>query len=350
MKSSIAPLLIAALTATTCLFGQVYTPSVGYVTLNLQTGNNFVGFSLQPSQVHQGLVTVNAQDRTRITFSNGPFTDDQFNPAAITANTPSTHVIEVLDQGASQGVNTAIVDTVGASAEIVLQDVLPASVADGSTVRIWKLWTIGDAFGATNSAGLTGGTSVNSADAILIPNGSGGYDQYYYSTGGFAGVGWRRNGGGSVNRAGLPLYFTDGFLINAKSTKTITITGQVKSGATTVVLDTGNNFITNLCPVNAGGANPSGEGRTLGNSGFYTGNSSTGLLGGTSVNVADAVLIWNGSGYDQYYYSTGGFAGIGWRRNGGGNTDRAPTALPDGSFIIVRRGAPVSLQLAQGNF
>jgi hypothetical protein len=350
MKTALAPLLIAALTASSTLLGQVYTPSVGYVTLNLQAGNNFVGFSLQPSQVHQGVITVNATDRSRITFSNASFSDDQFNPATVSASSPSTHVIEVLNVGASQGINTAVIDTVGASSELYLQDALPAAVANGSSVRIWKLWTIGDAFGATNTAGLQGGTSVNTADAILIPNSTGGYDQYYYSTGGFAGVGWRRNGGGNTNRAGLPLYLTDGFLISAKAPKSITITGQVKSGATTIVLDTGNNFITNLCPVNAGGASPSTEGRTLGNSGFYTGNAQTGLAGGTSLNVADVVLIWNGTGYDQYYYSTGGFAGVGWRRNGGGNTDRAPTALPDGSFIIVRRGAPVSVQLAQGSF
>jgi len=349
MKASFAPVMVAVLTAAGALFGQVYTPPVGYVTLNLQTGNNFVGFSLQPSQVHQGIVTVDAQDRTRITFSNGPFTDDQFNPGTVTASNPATHVVEVLDQGASQGINTAIVDTVGAASELYLQDALPASVANGSTVRIWKLWTIGDAFGATNTAGLTGGFSSDNADLILIPTASG-YDQYYYSSGGFGGQGWRKVGSGTTNQSAVPLYLTDGFLIMARSPKAITVTGQVKTGSTSVLLETGNNFITNLCPVNAGGASPSPEGRTLGSSGLYTGNTATGLAGGFSFETADAVLIWNGSGYNQYYYSTGGFTGIGWRKTDTGSADHSAAPLPDGSFIVVRRGQPVSIKLAQANF
>jgi uncharacterized protein (TIGR02597 family) len=230
----------------------------------------------------------------------------------------------------------------------VLQEPLHPGVADGSQIKIWKLWTIGDAFGSTNSAGLTSTNSSSTSDLILIPTGSG-YAQYYYSAGGFAGVGWRRIGGGSADQMGVPLYFTDGFLILARSAKSVNIVGAVKPGQTTVVLETGNNFLANLCPVNAGGANPSVLGRTLGNSNLYNGTAN-GLTGGTSLNSADVVLIQNGFGFDQFYYSTGGFAGVGWRQVGQGSTNMDTRPLPEGSFIVFRRGAPTTVSLSQPAF
>ncbi|MBL9145902.1 MAG: TIGR02597 family protein [Verrucomicrobiaceae bacterium] len=337
--------LITALAATSVVssFGQVTTKAVGFVTLNLQTGNNFVGFSLQPSAAFSGAFTVSATDRSHIFLTNATVTDDQFNGAA------GTYVMEVTTAGTNEGLNTVITDTIATGAEVVLQDALPAGVADGSTLTIWKLRTIADAFGATNSAGLTAGTA-STADLIMLPNGAGGFDQYFYSNGGFTGTGWRKVGAGTANQANVAFYYSDGFLIAAKSAKSITITGEVKSGKTSIVLETGNNLLANLCPVNAGGTSPSTEGRTLGNSGLYTGNPSTGILGNTTAATADQVMIWNGTGYNQYYYSTGGFTGVGWRLVGGGNTDRATVALPDGCYLVLRRGAPVTVQLAQGAF
>jgi len=338
----IAILALLAASAVSTSFGQATSKAVGFVTLNLQTGNNFVGFSLQPSSAFTGAFTVSPTDRTHIFLSNTTITDDLFNGAN------GTHVIEVTTAGANQGINTLVVDSIGTGSEVILQDAIPAGVADGSSITIWKLRTIADAFGASNSAGLTGG-SATTADLILLPTATG-YDQYFYSTGGIPGIGWRKVGGGNANQANVSMYYTDGFIILAKSAKAVTITGEVKTGKTTIVLETGNNFVTNLCPVNAGGTSPSTEGRTLGNSGLYTGSSTTGLLGTASSGTADLVLIWNGTGYTQYYYSTGGIPGIGWRQIGGGNTDRASVPLPDGAFLILRRAAPVSIQLAQGSF
>lgn len=341
--------LITALAATSVVssFGQVTTKAVGFVTLNLQTGNNFVGFSLQPSAAFSGAFTVSATDRKHIFLTNATVTDDQFNGAA------GTFVIEVTTAGVNQGTNTVVTDTIATGAEVILQDALPADVADGSTLTIWKLRTLGDAFGATNSAGLTQGTS-STADLILIPNSLGGYDKYYFSSGGIGiGTGWRLVGStpGNADQVNAPFYYTDGFLILARTAKSITVTGEVKSGSTKVVLETGNNFLVNLCPVNAGGANPSVEGRTLGNSGLYNGTAN-GLAQGTS-STADLVLLWNGVGYDKYYYSSGGLGiGTGWRLVGSspGTLDKSATPLPDGSYIVLRRGAPTTIQLAQGAF
>jgi len=340
----IAILALLAASAVTTSFGQATSKAVGFVTLNLQTGNNFVGFSLQPSTAFTGAFTVSPTDRTHIFLSNTTITDDLFNGAN------GTHVIEITTAGANQGTNTQVVDTIGTGSEVILQDALPAGVADGSSITIWKLRTLGDAFGATNSAGLTAGSS-STADLIMIPNGSG-YDQYFYSSGGIIGAGWRKVGASpaNTNQVNVPLYYTDGFLIQARSSKSVTITGEVKTGKTQLVLETGNNFVVNLCPVNAGGTTPSSEGRTLGNSGLYNATAQ-GLTAGTS-NTADLVLIWNGTGYDQYFYSSGGIIGSGWRLIGASpaNSDKSSTALPDGAYIVLRRGAPTTIQLAQGTF
>lgn len=342
MKTQALSLLFLAVTAAGA-FSQVFTKPVGFITLNLQAGNNFIGFSLQPSSAFVGAFTVSPTDRSHIFLTNATITNDQFNGAA------GTFVMEVTSAGATQGSNTVVVDTIQTGAEVILQDALPAGIADGSTLTITKLRTIEEAFGTTNSAGLTPG-SASTADLILLPTASGGFDQYFYSNGGFSGIGWRKVGGGTTNQAGVGFYPTDGFVILARSAKSVTITGEVKSGNTMVLLETGNNLLANLCPVNAGGASPSAQGRTLGNSGLYTGNASTGILGATTANAADQVMLWNGTGYTQYYYSTGGFSGVGWRQVGGGNTDRADVALPDGSYLVLHRGAPVMVQLAQGSF
>jgi len=342
MKTQALSLFFLAVTAAGA-FSQVYTKPVGFITLNLQAGNNFVGFSLQPSAAFAGAFTVSPSDRSRIFLTNAAVSNDQFNGAA------GTFVMEITSAGATQGANTVVVDTIQAGAEIVLQEALPSGIADGSTLAISKLRTISEAFGEANSAGLTPGTATT-ADLLLLPTTAGGFDQYFYSPGGFSGVGWRKVGGGTTNQANVGFYPTDGFIIMARSAKNVTVTGEVKAGKTITVLETGNNLLANLCPVNAGGTNPSSEGRTLGNCGLYTGSSSTGLLGTTSANSADQVMIWNGSGYTQYYYSTGGFSGEGWRQVGGGNTDRSGVALPEGSYLVLRRGAPVMVQLTQASF
>lgn len=320
----------------------VTTPVMGFLTLNLVEGTNFMGFALLPSMELQGIVNISATDRTHILLQGAPqvaLTDDQFSPGAL----PS-YTIEIVSNGNGLGFNSVIVDTLATGNEIVLADAVPAGVADGVTIKVWKLWTLADVFGADNSAGLTGGTSPDTADIIQLPNGSG-FDQYYYSTGGVEGVGWRQVGQGAANQAAVPLEFTGGVTIRARSAKSVVIVGQIKPGKTMINLQPGNNFVANLCPVNAAGDTPSQEGRTLGNSGLQQQ-----LASGIASVQADLVLLWNGQGYSQYYYSTGGLPGTGWRGIGKGAADQAGVALPDGAYIIFRRGSAAQIQVNQGNF
>lgn len=318
----------------------VTTPVVGGITLNLTQGSNFVGFALQPSLELQVDVTIHATQRNRIFLpATASVTDGQYGSVA-----QATHVVEFVDSGVAEGLQSVVSQTLATGRELVLTTPVPAGVADGATIRIWRLWTLAEVFGATNTAGLQGGTASNLADLIMVPNGSG-FVQYFYSTGGAQGVGWRLASGGSVDQANVRVPFGAGLVIQTLGVRSLVLSGQVKTGKTRVTLQTGWNFLANLCPVNAGGTSPSTAGLTLANSGMQTF-----LTAGRASALADLVLIWNGTGYNQYYYATGGLAGTGWRRIGAGSADQGSVPMPDGAFVIQRRGAPTEVVLNQGNF
>lgn len=318
----------------------VTTPVVGGITLNLETGSNFVGFALQPVLELQTEVTIHASQRNRVFLpASFTLTDGQYGSGA-----QATHVLEFIDSGANEGFHAVITQTLASNRELTLSKPVPAGIADGARVRVWKLWTIADVFGATNNRGLVGGTTPASADTIMIPNGAD-FDKYFYSTSGAQGTGWRSVSGGAVNQSAVTLPFAGGLVIQALGARSVVFVGQVKTGKTQVTLQTGRNYLANLCPVNAGGATPSAAGLTLNSSGLQNY-----ITAGKVSALADLVLIWNGSGYTQYYYAAGGLAGNGWRRVGGGAQDQGTVPLPDGAFVIQRRGAPVDVVLSQGNF
>jgi hypothetical protein len=107
-----------------------------------------------------------------------------------------------------------------------------AGVDPGVQYEVRKVQTVSDLFGAANEAGLQAGTSVT-ADLIWIPNGTGGYDQVFRSTGGLPGVGWRQVGGGATDAAGKAIPFTDSFFIQRKGATNLDLVfvGHVRTQA-----------------------------------------------------------------------------------------------------------------------
>lgn len=72
------------------------------------------------------------------------------------------------------------------------------------------------------ATGVLGGT-FTTGDLISIYNpalsgGAGGYDSYFYSTGGTLGIGWRKNGAGTVNQAGTVLAFGKSIRLTRRAT------------------------------------------------------------------------------------------------------------------------------------
>ncbi len=315
---------------------------VGFLKLHLQTGPNFIGFALLPIMEVQSTFTISPSDRKQVLLQGAglTLTEGQFSTGSL-----PTHAIEISSSGTGQGFTSVVVTTQAASNRLTLAQEIPVGVVDGATLRVWKLWRLADVFGSTNSAGLTAGETSAEADLILLPDQAGVVKKYFYSSGGAQGIGWRLAGGDATSQANVPVLLTSGMAILAKSAKTILLVGQVKQGNTQVTLQTGHNYVANLCPVNSAGTGASTQGRTLANSGL-----SAGLTGGTASELADLVLIWNGRGYDQYFYSTGGLANTGWRKIGAGTQSQDTVALPDGAFVIFRRGSPITLTINQGNF
>lgn len=315
---------------------------VGFLKLHLQTGPNFIGFALLPVMEVQTSFNISGADRRVVLLQGAGLTlaDHQFSVGPL-----ATHAVEIISAGTGQGFTSVITATAAAGNQLTLAQEVPAGVADGATLKVWKLWRLADVFGSSNSAGLTSAETPELSDLILLPDAAGVVKKYFYCSGGAQGQGWRLAGGDTTSQADVPVLLTSGMAILAKSAKTILLVGQVKQGNTKITLQTGHNYVANLCPVNAEGTGSSAQGRRLGNSGL-----SAGLTGGTAAELADLVLLWNGRGYDQYFFSTGGLAGNGWRKVGANAQDMAQTALPDGAFVILRRGAPVTLTINQGSF
>jgi uncharacterized protein (TIGR02597 family) len=64
----------------------------------------------------------------------------------------------------------------------------------------------------------------------------------------------------------------------------------------------------------------------------------SGLGSGANSSVADEVLIYNGSGFDIYYYQEGAaFGGTGWRTSVNAFSDASATPVPYGVALIVKR-------------
>lgn len=312
----VAPSLLAQTTAV--------TDPVGFITLNVAgTGGaggsslSFRGLGLTRPVEYQG--SAESVTATSLTDNDATWVDNQFNG-------PNGSYFLEITSGPGAGTTYDITATTAANKTVALGQNLATGVVAPVTFKIRKHWTIAAVFGPANEAGLQGGTST-SADQLLLWNGTG-YDIFYYQTSGLGGTGWRQAGAPSVDAGGTKLVMEELLLLKRGQATAVNVIlmGAVKIGQTSVPVFGGNNFLGNVY------AAP----MSLQSSGIYTGNPATGLAGGSSV-TADQILLWNGTGYDIYYFQTSGLGGTGWRRAGAPSTDASATALPVGSGFIVKR-------------
>jgi uncharacterized protein (TIGR02597 family) len=306
------------------------TDPVGFITLTVNgasagtTALSFKALGLARQVEYQG----NAEQvgANSLTDNDATWTDNQFNGAN------GAYYLEITGPTGASGIGTTydITGTTAATHTVTLAQNLAAGVTTGATFRIRKHWTIAAVFGAANEGGLAGGTSTT-ADTIRIYNTAGVYTAYYYSTA--AGdVGWRKTDASGVeqsgDQSGVVIYPDDGLVIARQqaSAANIVLMGAVKTGQTSSPISSGLNFV----------ANPYAAPMTLGDSGLYTGDPNTGVKSGGASN-ADLVRIYNGTGYDSYFYSSGGLAGVGWRKVSGGTADQANVQIPVGASVIIQR-------------
>lgn len=306
----------------------VATDPVGYITVPIAgTGGTspaaytFLGLSMIREASYQGALT--AVGAYSLIDTNASWAEDQFN------GTNGTFTVE-LASGSYEGYQTTVSNTVASTKTLEVINDFSSIAAPGDSYKVYKDWTIASVFGVSNSSGLVGG-SATTADQILVRAGSG-YDIYYYQTQGIGGTGWRQSGSPLVDRKDTPLFLEQGLLIKrlASTSTNITVVGAVKVTPTVIPAELGYNFIANVYPVNM----------TLASSQLYTGNSTNGVIGGSST-TADQVQIRTSATTDLYYYQTQGIGGTGWRKVGSPLVDASTNVIEGGTCFIVKRNSDI---------
>ena len=330
-RTNLLSIVLAISAALTLPVFAVTTDPAGFITLTVEGHDgaaasklSYIGLSMTQIPAHQG--TFESAAGAVVTDNEGPWTDNQYNGAG------NAHYVELIT-GTGAGIMTQITGTNNAGNSLTLAEDLSGFITGQTPVsyRIRKNWTIGSLFGATNSAGLGGGTSTT-ADEVLVYNPlamPAGYTTYYYKTSGVGGIGWRSTNSTSVDESGAPLAPTTGIIVRRKQAADVSfpLTGAVKLGQTAIPIETGLNFVSNVFP--------SGN-MTLGNCNLVT----SGFFGGTSTS-ADHLLLYNHAtgAYKTYYFKTSGVGGTGWRSTDSTTIDETNTPLPFGqSFIVKRNG------------
>lgn len=316
LLTSVSSILAQQTTAT--------TDPVGFITLNV-TGTtagqssalSFKGLSMTRPIEYQGSAETVG---TKTLFDNeATWTENQFNGAN------GKYFVEITS-GTNVGATFDIDSTSAATKTITLVQDLPAGAAGPLSFKVRKHWTIAGVFGPANESGLGAG-DISTADQILIYTGTG-YNTYFYKTSGIGGVGWRKAGDAMSDASNTVLFPEEGLIIKRKQTGAVNVVllGAVKMGQTSIPISPGTNLVSNVYAANL----------SLGSSGLYTGNTTTGVNGGAA-DTADLVEVWNGTAYDSYYYQTSGAGGTGWRKVGDTATDVSATSISTGSSLVIKR-------------
>ena len=309
----------------------VYSDVAGFDTIQVNPASasgskmTFASLPFIRDSKYLGSATALDANRQVVSVAGASWAPDAFSGAA------GSHYLEVTSVGGSKtaaqvGATRSILGN--ATGELQLAWALPEGLAVPFEFRVVRHWTLASLFGGSNSVGLRSG-SVRSADHVQLWNGSG-YDSYFYQTAGIGGTGWRRVGDQSTDASATVIRPDQNVIIKRVATGSlpVLVSGWVKNGQSAHGVVPGFNFVPNpfALPV------------TLAASGLYSGNPSSGLVGGT-INSADQVLLWNGTAYDTYYYQTSGVGGSGWRRVGSQNTDASGALIRPGFAVILRRKA-----------
>jgi hypothetical protein len=299
--------------------------TVGFTKLRIagRTGRqtaaySYLGINLVNPTSYQG--TVSSKAPQSIVDAQADWTDDQFNGAN------GEFYLEIVS-GPMAGLTTDILATNGATKTLTTDDDLSSMLSGGEQFKIRKHRTMGDVFGKNNEAKIKAGTTVSLSDEVRLFNPvTQSFLVHYYNT---DVSGWRSSTDATTDTSDTKLYADQGVSICRKATGDVTlvVTGAVKTGQTIVPIGVNSNLCANLYPAGM---------MTLGNSGLYTGNTTTGLAGAAKLSNADEVQIWNGSTFRRYFYKTG-TGGIGWRDSANLKADASGTQIPAGSAVYVVR-------------
>jgi hypothetical protein len=306
---------------------------VGYQTVTIAGG----GTAAAPKYT---MLAVNLANSTVYQGTMGRDLSGAFTAGSYNAGTYAKYYLEIVSTGA----RADIVSNTGSNLVLGTADQSSISAALGTPqiVRIRKHRTLSDLFGGASgtasdsTVSFQKGATASAADNVLIMI-DGVYKTLYYSSSATK-PGWRDSAGNVATD--FPIYPSDGMFVARKATAplSITILGEVKN-------------YTSLIPIAAGvsTANPKYTLTGLpvpvavtlptlfGGDGTAAGGASLKLAKGATASAADNVLVWNGSSFATYFYSSSATK-PGWR-DSAGNVASAVSLPSDAAFLIKRTSA-----------
>lgn len=256
---------------------------------------------------------------TTLTDSNAAFGD----------LTTTPHALQIVG-GPGNGAIRRI--TASSATTVTVDSAITGIVASVSLYVIIPEWTLGELLGATNQAGLKGGTSPGVADKVQIESG-GSLNTYFYKLPAppfDATSGWRLvSAPTGSNQSGARIPLQGGIILNrqAGTNRTLTLHGVNRVGTQVAAIVTGTNVLTN----------PFASATTL-----ATSNLQAAVSGGTSPGVADQIRIENGGSVATYFYKLPAppfDATTGWRLvSAPSGADQGAVSIAAGkSFVLSRR-------------
>ncbi|MGJ8677309.1 MAG: hypothetical protein ACSHX0_07310 [Akkermansiaceae bacterium] len=281
---------------------EVRTTPVGYVTHTLKAGQfNLIGLTMHEAVTVTGTfeTVVGTTDGVSGATSTGTtFTDTDVDFDSLLTD-GTTYIVEITS-GSSDGA----VDLTGTIQELVWtspsattdfivtsDDLESGDNIDTLEYQIRPSTSLQDLFGATPS--IASGATATASDIVWVPAGNGTFNRYFYRTSlGGSGT-WYNIVDDEVVTESIPLVYTDGVMVEVKSTSTdseLVITGSVKTEAISFSVFTGFNLFSNVYPI----------GSTLQNCGL-----DEDLASGATASVSD--IVWlpsENGGFVRYFYRT----------------------------------------------
>ena len=236
--------MVAALLAPGALFAQTTakTGPVGYETIALEAGFNYIGLRL-----HQPTLAAGVLDAV----SSGSVTDNDVNIGALVSST-KTYIVEVkttspADSGA---VAQVLGSDIAAGVITTSNNLVAVGAAVGDTYIVRESDTLSSVFGATNSAGLAPGyVSTAGADLVYVPDGLGGLTAYYYDADQES---WAlASDSSTVVGANIPLVYLDGLVVFANAPLDLVVDGEVKKSNVIQVAKPDFNYLSTIFPAGA---------------------------------------------------------------------------------------------------
>lgn len=324
MKTLSISLLAVALASGLASAQTAYTSPVGYETLQINPGINYIGVRLHQPTIASGQLAGAAGNVLNVAEG-----------VADALLTGKTYILEI-KSGTSDvnGVITLVSSWNAVSNTITTDDNLPVLLpgfVGNESFGLRPAATIASIFGATNSAGLTSAASFAGSDQIWLYNGTS-FDKYYYALGGFGQPSaWKTSTGATVDASTLNIIYTDAVILSSVNGNDVTISGEVKMEPTRVALVGASNYV--------GGIYPTGT--TLASA--FGASNSAGLTSSASFAGSDQIWIFTGSGFNKYYYALGGFGQpSAWKTSAGVTVDPTTIEIP-GGYRIINTGSNQSI-------